>query len=130
LSQGGQAVKAGSSYSVVLLGKELKDPQTGESLGHTETPCCDVVIDRVSSKLAYGHLENAKIDLGPIDPVALQVQDELKAKAIGSAAATATAQQTSPPSTPVNVPNTVAAQANRSVMATTESKNADDAKKW
>jgi hypothetical protein len=65
-SQGGQAVKAGSSYSLVSLGKELKDPQTGESLGHTETPCCDVVIDRVSSKLAYGHLENVIIDLGSI----------------------------------------------------------------
>jgi curli biogenesis system outer membrane secretion channel CsgG len=125
LSQGGQAVKAGSSYSVVSLGKELKDPQTGESLGHTETPCCDVVIDRVSSKLAYGHLENVKIDLGSVDPVALQVQEEIKAKATGSAAAAATAPQSSPASPPGSVP-----KANPPAMAAAKSNNADDGKKW
>ena len=130
LSQGGQAVKAGSSYSLASLGKELKDPQTGESLGHTETPCCDVVIDRVSTRLAYGHLENVKIDLGSIGPGALQVQEEIKAKALRSAAAATTAPQSSPASPPASVPKAVAAQANPPDMATAESKNAGDSKKW
>jgi len=129
LSQGGQAVKIGSSYTVVSLGKELKDPQTSESLGRTETPCCDVVIDRVSSKLAYGHLENVKIDLGSIDPVALQVQEEIRAKTLGGAAAAATAAQSAPAS-PASLPKAVAAQANPPAMATADSKNANDTKKW
>jgi len=130
LSQGGQAVKVGSSYAMVSLGKELKDPQTGESLGRTDMPCCDVVIDRVSSKLAYGHLENVKVDLGSIDPVALQVQEEIKAKTSGSAEAATTAPQSSPASPPASVPKAVAAQANPSAMATTDSKNADGTNKW
>lgn len=129
LSQGGQAVKVGSSYTVVSLGKGLKDPQTGESLGRAETPCCDVVIDRISSKLAYGHLENVKIDLGSIDPVALQVQEEIKAKALGSAASATTAPQNSP-APAASVPKAVAAQANPPAMAIADSKNADDTKKW
>ena len=129
LSQGGQAVKVGSSYTVVSLGKELKDPQTSESLGRTETPCCDVVIDRVSSKLAYGHLENVKIDLGSIDPVALQVQEEIRAKTLGGAAAATTAPQSAPAS-PASLPKAVAAQANPPAMATADSKNANDTKKW
>jgi len=77
LSQGGQAIKVGSKYAIVYLGKELKDPQTGASLGRAETPCCDVVVDRVSNRLAYGHLENAKIVLDSVDPVGLQVREEL-----------------------------------------------------
>jgi curli biogenesis system outer membrane secretion channel CsgG len=129
LSQGGQAVKAGSSYSVVSLGKELKDPQTGESLGYTETPCCEVVVDRVSDKLAYGHLENVKIDLASIDPVALQVREEIQTKALGSAAAT-TAPQSSPASPPAKVSKAIAAQANPAAIATADSKNADDSRKW
>ncbi len=75
LSQGGQAVKARARYAIVSLGKELKDPQTGESLGRTDTPCCDVVIDRVSNKLAYGHLENVKPPWTPsIHPVCRSVK--------------------------------------------------------
>jgi hypothetical protein len=130
LSQGGQAVKAGSSYSMVSLGKELKDPQTGESLGYTETPCCEVVVDRVSDKLAYGHLENVKIDLASIDPVALQVREEIQTKALSSAAAATAAPQSSPASPPANVSKAIAAQSNPAAIATADSKNADDSKKW
>ena len=98
LSQGGQAVKVGASYFIVSLGKELKDPQTGESLGRTETACCDVLIDRVSSNLAYGHLENVKISLDSVDPVGLQVREELKPQAIASVPVTFTAPSSQSPS--------------------------------
>ena len=129
LSQGGQAVKVGSSYALVSLGKELKDPQTGESLGRTETPCCDVVIDRVSSKLAYGHLENVKIDLSSIDPVALQIREEIKAQALGSVAVTKTPQGL-PASPPESAPKGLAAQGSLPAVPPAESKSADDTKKW
>ncbi|PZQ77575.1 MAG: hypothetical protein DI563_03200 [Variovorax paradoxus] len=48
LSQGGQALKEGSRYALASLGKEMKDPQTGQSLGRMESPCCELVIDRVT----------------------------------------------------------------------------------
>jgi hypothetical protein len=77
LSQGGQSVKAGMRYAVTSLGKELKDPQTGASLGRSETPCCDVVIDRVTDKLSYGHLDNVKISLDATLPGQLQVEEQI-----------------------------------------------------
>lgn len=66
LSQGGRSVKEGARYAVVAMGKELTDPQTQESLGYMEVPCCDVVIDRVAATMAYGHLENTKIAIDMI----------------------------------------------------------------
>ena len=78
LSQGGQLVKEGSSYSLVYMGSEIKDPQTGQSLGFTESPCCDVVIDRVDPNLSYGHLENVKISLDNIKPGGLEVRGTAK----------------------------------------------------
>jgi hypothetical protein len=132
LSQGGQAVKVGTSYAIVSLGKEMKDPQTGESLGRTETPCCDVSIDRVSSKLAYGHLENVKIALDSVDPVGLQVRDELKPQAIANSPTVAPSTQ-SPSDSPSDTTRKSAAvhtplPAVPALPA--ESKNSDDNKKW
>jgi curli biogenesis system outer membrane secretion channel CsgG len=78
LSQGGQSIKEGARYAVTLLGKEMLDPQTQQSLGRIETPCCDVVIDKVAATMSYGHLENAKIALESVDPTGLQIREELK----------------------------------------------------
>jgi hypothetical protein len=103
LSQGGQAVKVGASYAIVSLGKQLKDPQTGESLGRADTPCCDVVIDRVSDKLAYGHLENVRISLDSVDPLGLQVREALKPQAIATTSVAAPSPQ-SPAATPATTP--------------------------
>lgn len=75
LSQGGQAVKTNRRYLVYLQGKELKDPQTGQSLGRTESPCCEVVVTRVAPKLSYGVLENVQIDLANVQPGALLVKE-------------------------------------------------------
>jgi hypothetical protein len=81
LSQGGQAVKTGNRYAIVSIGKEMKDPQTGESLGRLEVPCCEVVIDKVASKLSYGHIENVTISLNNIAEGGLQLREQVKVSA-------------------------------------------------
>lgn len=132
LSQGGLAVKVGASYAIVSLGKELKDPQTGESLGRADTPCCNVVIERVSNKLAYGHLVNVKISLDSVDPVSLQVREELKPQAIAN-----TSVVTPAPQSPAAVPATTSpkgqvlrAQLPGAPALPSGSNGSDDSKKW
>ena len=78
LSQGGQSIRLGARYSIASLGKEMKDPQTGESLGRSSTPCCEVVVDRVAAKLSYGHLEKVAIPLEGLPLAALQVGEEIR----------------------------------------------------
>jgi hypothetical protein len=46
-----------------MLGEELKDPQTGRSLGRNETPCCTIRVDRVAAQTSYGTIEGGA-DLG------------------------------------------------------------------
>jgi curli biogenesis system outer membrane secretion channel CsgG len=131
LSQGGQAVKVGASYAIVSVGKDLKDPQTGESLGQTEAPCCDVVIDRVASKLAYGHLENIKIALNSVDPVGLQVREELNQTTANSpAVASSTQSQPGPAPVAANKAIAVPTQLPTAPNLPAENKNSDDSKKW
>ena len=69
-----------SRYKVYSLGKELKDPQTGQLLGRMEKYCCDVVIDRVTPAMSYGQLENVKISLDGIKADSLQVREAVAAK--------------------------------------------------
>jgi hypothetical protein len=87
LSQGGQSVKAGARYAVVSMGKEIIDPQTQQSLGRMEAPCCDVVIDKVATTLSYGHLENTKMPLDLVQTDALQIREELRASQLVTPAA-------------------------------------------
>lgn len=99
LSQGGQALRAGSRYAMVTMGSEIKDPQTGQSLGRVEAPCCQLVIDRVTPNLSYGHIEGATVSLDNLLPGALQVREQLKGKpaatlASSEAAAPAVATKT------------------------------------
>jgi hypothetical protein len=72
-------VKTGARYAVVSMGKELVDPQTQQSLGRMESPCCDVVIDKVAATLSYGHLENTKMPLDSVQTDALQLREVLTA---------------------------------------------------
>lgn len=58
LSQGGESLQAGQRWQAVYLGEELKDPQTGRSLGRNEIPVGTVLIDRVSAQTSYGTLED------------------------------------------------------------------------
>jgi len=94
LSQGGQALRAGSRYAMVTMGSEIKDPQTGQSLGRVEAPCCQLVIDRVTPNLSYGHIEGATVSLDNLLPGALQVREQLK----GKPAATLASGEAAPPS--------------------------------
>jgi hypothetical protein len=58
LSQGGETLQAGQRWQAVRLGEELKDPQTGRSLGRSEHPCCTIRIDRVAAQTSYGTIED------------------------------------------------------------------------
>jgi len=85
LSQGGTAVVENGRYKIYLQGKEIKDPQTGQSLGNMESACCEVVINRVTPKLSYGVLENVAVKLDGVRPGALQLREAVAAKAPASA---------------------------------------------
>jgi curli biogenesis system outer membrane secretion channel CsgG len=63
LSQGGESVRAGQRWLAVALGEELKDPQTGRSLGRHETAVGLLRIDRVSSMTSYGTFEDGAPNL-------------------------------------------------------------------
>lgn len=63
LSQGGESLQLGQRWQAMALGEELKDPQTGRSLGRNEMPLGVVHIDRVSSKTSYGTFENGAPNL-------------------------------------------------------------------
>lgn len=56
LSQGGESLQAGQHWQAVFLGEELKDPQTGRSLGRHEIPLGTIRVDRVSAQTSYGTL--------------------------------------------------------------------------
>jgi len=77
LSQGGKSVKDGARYALMAMGKEIKDPKTGESLGRIEKQCAEVVIDQVKDKLSYGHLENVTGSLDGVPPGGLQLGKQL-----------------------------------------------------
>lgn len=61
LSQGGDVLKIGQRWQAVFLGEELKDPQTGRSLGRNEQPIGTVHVDRVSNQTSYGTLEDGAL---------------------------------------------------------------------
>lgn len=77
LSQGGQALKEGARYAMVTMGAEMKDPQTGQSLGRTESPCCELVVERVTPNLSYGRLENVRSNLEQLSTGGLQLREQL-----------------------------------------------------
>jgi len=79
VSQGGQALREGGRYAVVAMGNEFKDPQTGQSLGRTENPCCELVVERVTQNLSYGHLDSVRpgLNLDTLPIAGLQVRGEL-----------------------------------------------------
>ncbi len=80
LSQGEGAVVEGGQYKLVKLGKEMKDPQTGQSLGNIETECCEVIVNRVTEKMSYGQLTNVKVKLEGVEPGVLQLRGKVQGK--------------------------------------------------
>ena len=101
LSQGGTALEQGARYRLYLQGNELKDPQTGQSLGNTESVCCEVLINRVTPKLSYGVLENLTAKLDGVVPGALQVRELVVAVPSAAPQAAPPAEPTSASSDPV-----------------------------
>jgi curli biogenesis system outer membrane secretion channel CsgG len=80
LSQGEGSVHENDRYKVYMLGKEIKDPQTGQSLGNMETPFGEVVITRVTPKVSYGRLENVQVNSTAVQPGSLQIREAVQSK--------------------------------------------------
>lgn len=99
-NQGEGSVKENSRYKIYALGKEMKDPQTGQSLGNVESECCEVVITRVASKLSYGILSNVKIKLNSIKPGVLQIREQLTTPALAAASSSSGTTSQSPRAAP------------------------------
>lgn len=106
LSQGGKSVVEGQQYQVVALGKELKDPQTGQSLGRIDKPCCTVAITRVTAQLSYGHVVTSQMDVAAaFRPGALELRDAVVSLPRATkAAASAPGDPTAPPKPASAVP--------------------------
>jgi curli biogenesis system outer membrane secretion channel CsgG len=101
LSQGEGSVKDGQQFKIFSMGKEMKDPQTGQSLGNMESECCVVTINRVTPKMSYGTLSDVKIKLDGVKPGVLQVREEvIQVAASPSVPAQATTPAASSPSVP------------------------------
>ncbi|WP_312707921.1 CsgG/HfaB family protein [Stenotrophomonas sp.] len=92
LSQGGETLQAGQRWQAVRLGEELKDPQTGRSLGRSEHPCCTIRIDRVAAQTSYGTIEDG-VDAtrGGFRPGQIELRQKLGSKPAAAATASASA---------------------------------------
>ncbi|WP_307107894.1 CsgG/HfaB family protein [Stenotrophomonas sp. SORGH_AS_0282] len=97
LSQGGESLKAGQRWQAVMLGEELKDPQTGRSLGRNETPCCTIRVDRVASQTSYGTIEGGA-DLGgaSFKPGSIELRSQAGAVKPAASAATVSSGSAKP----------------------------------
>ena len=84
LSQGGKGIREHARYQVVLMGEELKDPQTGQSLGRAEQPCCVVEIERVTPSLSYGQLSDVVVNLDQAGAGGLQLRELLASAAVSN----------------------------------------------
>lgn len=85
LSQGGDMLEAGQRYQAVLLGDELKDPQTGRSLGRVERECCVIRIDRVAAQTSYGTIEGEATAAAGFTPGSIELRQALAPEAAAAA---------------------------------------------
>lgn len=72
----GTMVDRGQVWEVFAIGRELKDPDTGEAIGREETKMGEVVITEVEPRLSKAHAygENRGIAPGNVARIKLQVQ--------------------------------------------------------
>lgn len=56
LNQGGSSISTGETLAVYNLGKELRDPYTGEKLGNIESVAARIIVDRVTPKVSYARV--------------------------------------------------------------------------
>lgn len=87
LSQGGDILKEGQRFEAVLLGDELRDPQTGRSLGRMERNCCVIRIDRVAAQTSYGTIEDGAAAINGFKPGSIELR-QARNKEIAAARAT------------------------------------------
>lgn len=64
INRGEGAVQPGERLEVLALGAELRDPQSGESLGEAETPVAMAEVIEVSSKFAVARLIAGQLKQG------------------------------------------------------------------
>jgi hypothetical protein len=102
----------GQRWKAVFLGEELKDPQTGRSLGRNEVPAGTIRVDRVSSQTSYGTLEEGGAALaGKIfTPGAIELRAQL---AQAASAAQVVQSELAPPRQPTVKSNAPAPRAER-----------------
>jgi serine/threonine protein kinase len=80
LSQGEGQMHAGKTYGVILRGKELKDPQTGQVLGRVEKNCCTILVEKVTPSLSYGKIASRDVDVASVfAPGALEIGEPVNA---------------------------------------------------
>jgi hypothetical protein len=86
LSQGGESLQSGQHWQAVLLGDELKDPQTGRSLGRHEIPLGTIRVDRVSAQTSYGTLIDGTDSLAgkPFQPGGIVLRHKATTKVVSS----------------------------------------------
>ena len=83
LSQGGKALTAGKRYNLVLRGKEIKDPQTGQSLGRMEEHCCVIEVTQVLPQMSQAIVISKDKDVAAsFAPGAMELRDEIKAPVV------------------------------------------------
>lgn len=112
LSQGGESLATGQRWQAVRLGEELKDPQTGRSLGRSEMPCCTIRIDRVAAQTSYGTIEEgAGAAAGKFRPGTIELRQQLGADKATRRAAEQTAASTGTAPSRGSKPKTKAAAA-------------------
>ncbi|WP_159016968.1 CsgG/HfaB family protein [Cognatiluteimonas profundi] len=80
LNQGGQAVSIGTRYQAVTLGEDLKDPQTGQSLGPMESPCCVIEVTRMGPSVAYGRIVDPGFNLPNFHPGMIELRESIQAQ--------------------------------------------------
>ena len=99
LSQGGDVLRVGDRWQGVHLGQELRDPQTGRSLGRNEMPCCTIRIERVAAKTSYGVIEDdAVFDASAFEPGSIELRERAApATAVASAPVASTVQAAAKP---------------------------------
>lgn len=97
LSQGEGMLKLGSTYKAVRLGEDIKDPQTGESLGRLEAPIGTVKVMKVTEKMSIGIL-NGNFDPAMFKPGIIELRDEVGANGTPAAAPSTTGEASQPSS--------------------------------
>lgn len=64
LNQGGVTVSVGQRFRLMVLGDELRDPYTNESLGQVERDLGEIEIQRVDPRLSYAKLVSGRLPPG------------------------------------------------------------------